>query len=140
MEFLSLDFEGYSTKYISVYTIESCIALDCYSCYSKNGSDRTCDDPMIRMYKDVIDPVPCVLPTPMKNYQNDPHGFIISLQRNVHSIKYNIIRGEHSASSITHIDIIKTQKKAQSFRCRISYLLGFILTFCVFDMFMSFLT
>ena len=55
----------------NVYTIESCIALDCYSCYSKNGSDRTCDDPMIRMYKDVIDPVPCVLPTPMKNYQND---------------------------------------------------------------------
>ena len=54
-----------------MYLIESCIALDCYSCYSKNGSDRTCDDPMIRMYKDVIDPVPCVLPTPMKNYQND---------------------------------------------------------------------
>ena len=40
-------------------------ALNCYSCYSKNGSDRTCDDPMIRMYKDMIEPVPCILPTPM---------------------------------------------------------------------------
>ncbi len=38
-------------------------ALDCYSCASQNGSDRLCDDPMIRMYKEVLTPVTCDIPT-----------------------------------------------------------------------------
>ena len=38
-------------------------SLSCFSCYSVNGSDRRCDDPMIRMYTGIIDPVECTLPT-----------------------------------------------------------------------------
>merc|ERR1712038_93900 len=42
-------------------------ALDCYSCYSKNGSDRTCDDPVIRLLLEEKKPVECIFPTPLLN-------------------------------------------------------------------------
>lgn len=47
-------------------------ALQCYSCYSTNGSDHRCDDPMIRMYKGVLTPEECVLPVPTKKKPMTP--------------------------------------------------------------------
>ena len=45
-------------------------SLSCFSCYSVNGSDRRCDDPMIRMYTGIIDPVECTLPTVTDDDEN----------------------------------------------------------------------
>ena len=45
-------------------------SLSCYACYSVNGSDRRCDDPMIRMYNGIIEPVECALPENQAEEEN----------------------------------------------------------------------
>ena len=47
-----------------VPTIE---ALDCFACHSVNGSDRRCEDPMIRIYEGFLKPETCALPTKIVN-------------------------------------------------------------------------
>ncbi len=42
---------------------KSVYGLDCFACHSINGSDRRCEDPMIRIYEGFIKPETCVLPT-----------------------------------------------------------------------------
>jgi len=37
--------------------------LDCFACHSINGSDRRCEDPMIRIYEGFLKPETCALPT-----------------------------------------------------------------------------
>ena len=45
------------------FTVPSIHGLDCFACHSINGSDRRCEDPMIRIYEAIIKPETCVLPT-----------------------------------------------------------------------------
>jgi len=42
-------------------------ALDCFACHSVNGSDRRCEDPMIRIYEGFLKPETCALPTKIVN-------------------------------------------------------------------------
>ena len=69
---------------------------------------------MIRMYKDVIDPVPCVLPTPMKNYQNDSSEVdVVGLNGSKElGTKYEVISPDELNPERYCVKVIGTTSKA----------------------------
>merc|ERR1712141_666107 len=97
-------------------------ALDCYSCYSKNGSDRTCDDPVIRLYMEEKKPVECIFPTPLLNSgtpnESTDHPEINSgaelVQTEYENIKEIGPKYEVEKTKFTHIEKHHQTKVAES--------------------------